>query len=182
MIRMARAGARAIVAVVAVVALAAASGCTDEDTSADATNATDVTATEIEGVEIVRIGPYEHPSGDIDYDRHPPVGGDHNPQAVRCGIYDEPVRDEWAVHSIEHGAVWIAHQERIGDGELDTIESLGDEHDKLVVAPYPGLDSPIVVTAWGAQLRLDSASDPRLEAFIERFVDASSAPEAGGGC
>ena len=33
--------------------------------------------------------------------------GEHNPVWQNCGFYNKPVRDESAVHSLEHGAVWI---------------------------------------------------------------------------
>jgi hypothetical protein len=162
-------------AVAVAVGLLLAAACGDGGSSESATG-------DIEGVEIIRIGPYEHPDGDIEYDRHPPVGGDHNPQSLRCGFYDEAVRDEWAVHAIEHGAVWVSFRASLDGDQVDVIRDLVDEHEKIVAAPYPDLDAPVVATAWGVQLRLDSARDPRLEAFIERYIDASSAPEAGGGC
>ncbi|HZY44457.1 MAG TPA: DUF3105 domain-containing protein, partial [Anaerolineae bacterium] len=44
------------------------------------------------------------------YQEVPPVGGTHDPAWLNCGIYDQPVRTENAVHSMEHGAVWITYQ------------------------------------------------------------------------
>ena len=35
----------------------------------------------------------------------PPAGGPHDPAWLDCGVYDEPVRDENAVHDLEHGTV-----------------------------------------------------------------------------
>jgi hypothetical protein len=45
----------------------------------------------------------------VDYPQSPPVGGPHNPIWQNCGFYSKPVRDEYAVHSMEHGAVWITY-------------------------------------------------------------------------
>lgn len=43
--------------------------------------------------------------GEVDYERTPPTNGDHDPLWQNCGFYEEPVRDEHAVHSLDHGAV-----------------------------------------------------------------------------
>jgi hypothetical protein len=64
--------------------------------------------------EFIDVGPTSlHVGGNIDYDQDlgiPPAGGPHNPSWQNCGFYDELVRDENAVHSLEHGAVWITYQ------------------------------------------------------------------------
>ncbi len=57
-----------------------------------------------EGVEEVAVGPAAHVEGDIDYDGHP-AGGEHSAVWLNCGAYSEPVPEENAVHSLEHGAV-----------------------------------------------------------------------------
>ncbi len=50
------------------------------------------------------------------------------------------------------------------------------------MAPYPGLDAPVVVTVWGRQLSLDGADDPRLGLFIEAFGAGETAPEPTASC
>jgi hypothetical protein len=50
----------------------------------------------------------KHTAGEVDYAQNPPVGGAHNPVWQNCGFYDKPIRDESAVHSLEHGAVWTS--------------------------------------------------------------------------
>jgi hypothetical protein len=62
------------------------------------------------------------------------------------------------------------------------VEALAEltENRYVLVSPYPDLDDPIVASAWGAQLRLDAADDPRLGEFIERF--AGNGPEPGANC
>src|SRR5215208_5439695 len=52
----------------------------------------------------------DHVRGRINYPQNPPVGGPHNPVWQKCGFYSKPVRNEHAVHSMEHGAVWITYR------------------------------------------------------------------------
>jgi hypothetical protein len=53
----------------------------------------------------------------------------------------------------------------------------------LDITPYPGLPSPIVVTSWGFQLKLTSATDPRLQQFVDKFrFSQQYSPEYGGPC
>ena len=35
------------------------------------------------------------------------------------------------------------------------------------MSPYPGLDAPISLQAWGYQLKVDNADDPRIDDFIK---------------
>jgi hypothetical protein len=39
-----------------------------------------------------------------------------------------------------------------------------------------------VASAWGYQVKLDSASDPRLEQFIRTFEQGPQTPEPGAAC
>src|SRR5512134_555969 len=50
-----------------------------------------------------------HSDAPQQYAQTPPAGGVHDDTWQNCGIYDQPVRNEDAVHSLEHGAVWLAY-------------------------------------------------------------------------
>jgi hypothetical protein len=79
-----------------------------------------VACSEQPDVKIYDVGPGErHTDGDVDYAQTPPVGGEHNPVWQNCGFYQEPVRDETAVHSLEHGAVWITYSPDIPQDEIE---------------------------------------------------------------
>ena len=60
----------------------------------------------IEGVQTFTYAGGDHRSGSLVYAENPPAGGPHNPSWLNCGIYEEAVPAEYAVHSLEHGAVW----------------------------------------------------------------------------
>ncbi|WP_053058066.1 DUF3105 domain-containing protein [Rubrobacter aplysinae] len=119
--------------------------------------------------------------GEVDYERTPPTNGDHGPLWQNCGFYPEPVRDENAVHSLDHGAVWITYGPDLPQRQVDTLRSYSDE-EYVLVSPYPDQPAPVTVTAWRNQLRLEEAGDPRLDQFVEQFRISQTAPLSGNGC
>ena len=50
------------------------------------------------------------------------------------------------------------------------------------MSPYPGMDVPISLQAWGARLQLESADDPRIDRFITEYRASDNAPEPGASC
>jgi Protein of unknown function (DUF3105) len=121
-----------------------------------------------------------HTSADVDYPQTPPVGGPHDPVWLDCGVYDQPVRDENAVHDLEHGTVWITYAPDLGSAD---VESLADALPQNgILSPHDGLKAPVVVTVWGRQLELTGADDPRLELFIDTFGGGVTAPEPFASC
>jgi hypothetical protein len=116
------------------------------------------------------------------YGMNPPAGGDHNPAWLNCGIYDQPQQNENAVHSLEHGAVWVTYDpDRVSAAHLDRLRAaMPDSY--AILSPYPGLPSAVVVSAWGAQVQLDGTDDPRLQEFIEIYWRSASSPEPSAPC
>lgn len=133
-----------------------------------------------EGVVAVPVGEPRHVEGDIEYDGHP-AGGEHSSVWLNCGVYRQPVAEENAVHSLEHGAVWITYP--LGDTTVD-VERLNGYagRNKVIVSPVIDQATPVLVTAWANQMDASDADDPRINQFIVEFAGASSAPEPGGRC
>jgi hypothetical protein len=123
-----------------------------------------------------------HVNAPVTYAQSPPVGGEHYPAWQNCGIYDQPVQSENAVHSMEHGAVWLTYRPNLSAAELDQLRSLVRGRSYTLLSPYPGQDTPIAISAWGFQLKVDSAGDARLGQFIARFRQGPQAPEPGAVC
>lgn len=110
----------------------------------------------------------------------PPVGGVHTPTWLTCGIYNQPVDTVLALHSMEHGAVWISYQPDLAAEEVAALRSVAQGDNFVLMTPYEGLASEVVLTAWGVQLELDSASDERVEQFVSRY--RNQGPELGATC
>jgi hypothetical protein len=129
------------------------------------------------------VGPAgQHTEADVDYEQNPPVGGAHNPVWQNCGYYDQPVRDENAVHSLEHGAVWITYSPDLPQDQVTELQNIAQSQTYILVSPFPGLDSPVVASAWGKQVALDGADDPDLQSFIKAYRVGPQTPEPGAVC
>jgi hypothetical protein len=158
----------------------------DEDGSAVAGNEAgdqggDDGVPSLDGVLVVAdLSPEHRDDVDIDYEQVPPIGGPHDPEWLACGAYDEPVRDENAVHDLEHGTVWVTYDPELADEDVSALEDVLP--DDGILSPYPGLPAPVVVTVWGAQLQLTGPDDPRLPLFLDEFGDGGTAPEAMASC
>ena len=135
---------------------------------------------EIAGLETFEVASAAHTEEDVDYPQDPPAGGPHNPVWQTCGYYEAPVLPEHAVHSQEHGAVWITVRPGLSEREVTLLQRLAERNDFVLVSPYPEQHEPVIASAWGAQLRLDEATDPRLRAFVRAY--AGNGPEPGAPC
>jgi hypothetical protein len=144
----------------------------------------------IDGVVLTTGLSHEHVTHHVDYPVHPPVGGPHWPPSafgaygwMACAVYTEPVVDEFAVHSLEHGAVWVTYQPGLPAAGVDQLRQLaGIRPDYVLVSPYPGQPSPVEVTAWGAQLAVTDPADPRLARFTRAYAGGGQGGELGSDC
>lgn len=110
----------------------------------------------------------------------PPVGGDHDPRFQNCGIYTQLMDTGLAVHSMEHGAVWITYRPDLPAEDVAVLQEMVRGKTYTLLSPFPDLESDVVATAWGFQLESDSVSDERLEQFIDRY--RGGGPEPGAPC
>lgn len=135
---------------------------------------------DVEGVESFE-NTANHVEGAVEYAQTPPAGGDHNPAWLNCGIYSEPQTNENAVHSLEHGAIWVTYDPSISEEELTTLRStLPSTY--VILSPFEDLPSKIVLSGWNVQLQVDKASDERIPAFIEEYWQSEDAPEPTAPC
>ena len=136
----------------------------------------------IRGVREYRNLERGHTTLEVTYDPIPPVGGKHNELPQNCGVYTEPIQNENAVHSLEHGAVWITYQPDLPADEVQALQTLTRASGYRLLSPYPGIDSPIIVSAWGYQLILKKADDSRLIKFLQKYEQSPLSPEPGALC
>ena len=167
----------AILASVLVLALAVVSPLVVQQIREDRVAATPASLDEV--VVFEDLG-NDHTEKEIEYGSVPPAGGPHDPAWLDCGAYDEPVRDENAVHDLEHGAVWITYDPELPEDEVGELLAVLPSNG--ILSPYDDLPAPVVVTVWERQLRLNGVNDPRLELFVEEFGDGGTSPEPFASC
>jgi hypothetical protein len=138
---------------------------------------------------------HNHVAEVVDYAVVPPVGGPHNGIWLNAGVYTVPVPSERAVHALEHGAVWVTYRPDLAAADvaaltafaekqqpIDEQSAPGQSNRYVVVSPWADgtLPAPVVISAWGYQLRVDSATDPRLQTFVDTFRHSEKySPEYG---
>lgn len=134
----------------------------------------------LDAVEVYEDLATTHTDEPQDYPQSPPVGGPHAPIWLDCGVYTDPVPEEYVVHDLEHGTVWITYEPDLDQDSIDTLAALLPENG--ILSPYDGLSAPVVVTVWERQLALTGADDPRLPLFIDAFGAGMTAPEPFASC
>ena len=118
----------------------------------------------------------EYPAGQhvdstqrVAYDQTPPFGGPHDATWANCTgtVYADPIRTENAVHSLEHGAIWITYNPDLVDqDQIDSLAGRVNGKSYMLMSPYPGQSSPISLQSWGHRLEIDKADDDRIDQFI----------------
>ena len=129
--------------------------------------------TEIGGHELLassQAGEGVHSTDPQTYDTVPPVSGPHAPGAAACGVHDTQIANENMVHTLEHGAVGLLYDPTLDIQQIRDLENIvGGLASHMFSAPYAGMDTPIVVTAWGYRMPLEEVDEPAIEEFIDEF-------------
>ncbi|MFF8292568.1 DUF3105 domain-containing protein [Streptomyces sp. NPDC016309] len=125
-----------------------------------------------------------HVTKSVTYPMKPPVGGDHDQVWLNCDrdVYKKPVPERNAVHSLEHGAVWVTYNSK---APADDVKKLAEKVGKTsysFMSPVEGQAGPIMLSAWGKQVTVDGADDPRVDAFFTKYVQGPQTPEPGAAC
>lgn len=122
----------------------------------------------------------------VAYDQTPPFGGPHDASWANCmgTVYDKALRDENAVHSLEHGAVWITYNpDKVDQSGIDTLKDKVEGEQYMLMSPHPGQQEPISLQSWGHQLTVPNADDERIGQFITALrLNQFAYPEVGADC
>ncbi|APE37279.1 hypothetical protein BOX37_28855 [Nocardia mangyaensis] len=183
--------------VVGVVAAVFAAGCAGGTVDGHATAALDGYAPSVNnqdpsrgipGIVTVEIPPGLHVTGSqrVAYPAIPPMGGPHDARWAACDgvVYDKALRTENVVHSLEHGAVWIAYDPaRVGAEEQATLRAKVENKPYMLMSPIPGMSDALSLQSWGHQLVPDNADDGRIDQFIVALRENPyTTPEPGATC
>ncbi|MCK1821028.1 DUF3105 domain-containing protein [Streptomyces sp. XM83C] len=161
------------------------SGSDDSSASGSAKNASGHWVTGSDGVKTWEGDlSRNHTGSSVSYPMQPPVGGDHNPVWADCNgtVYTKPVKNENAVHSLEHGAVWVTYTDKAAKADVEALAAKVKKTPYTLMSPYEKQDAPIVLSAWGHQRTVTGASDPAVDQFFQTYVQGKQTPEPGASC
>ncbi|QNE73742.1 DUF3105 domain-containing protein [Streptomyces finlayi] len=125
-----------------------------------------------------------HVGTKVDYPMNPPVGGDHNQVWMNCDadVYTAEIPKENAVHSLEHGAVWVTYNEKAKDTDIKAFSKRVSSTPYSLMSPIADQKDPLMLSAWGKQVTVKSATDPRVAQFFTKYVQGPQTPEPGAAC
>ncbi|CAK7285168.1 DUF3105 domain-containing protein [Streptomyces misionensis] len=125
-----------------------------------------------------------HVTTKVSYPMHPPVGGNHNPVWADCNgdVYTRQLQDENAVHSLEHGAVWVTYTDKASKADVEALAAKVKQTPYSLMSPYESQSAPLILSAWGHQVTVKSAKDPEVDKFFSDFVQGPQTPEPGASC
>jgi hypothetical protein len=120
----------------------------------------------------------------VSYPMEPPVGGDHNQVWMNCNgdVYTKALNNMNAVHSLEHGAVWVTYTGKAKKADVDALAAKVKKTPYTLMSPDDKQKDPIMLSAWGHQRTVTGASDPNVDKFFEKFVQGEQTPEPGAAC
>ncbi|MFH8218790.1 DUF3105 domain-containing protein [Streptomyces sp. NPDC018057] len=125
-----------------------------------------------------------HTTDPVTYPMEPPVGGDHNPVWQNCNgdVYTAPLKNEHAVHALEHGAVWVTYNAKAPKADVDALAAKVRRTPYSLMSPVADQKDPIMLSAWAHQRTVTGAADPNVDAFFAQFVQGPQTPEPGAAC
>ena len=120
------------------------------------------------------------------YNSAPATSGPHFGQPLapaRWGVHDGFLADEVLLHNLEHGYVNVHYGCPDGCPELvqqlaDIIDKATDRGGKVLMSPYPEMETRIAVTAWTFIDSFDVFDEQRISDFVNSHESSPNAPEA----
>ncbi|MCI0407404.1 MAG: DUF3105 domain-containing protein [Acidobacteria bacterium] len=113
----------------------------------------------------------------IPYNSDPPTSGPHTPYLAKWGIHDRPIPKEEQVHNLEDGGVIIQYNCPEGCPDLvEKLAAIARRYDLLILAPYPGMDKRIALTAWRRLDKLNEFDEQRIIRFIDAHIGIDHHP------
>jgi hypothetical protein len=107
------------------------------------------------------------------YNSNPPSSGPHYPNTAIVDFYDEPLEDQFVIHNLEHGDIWIAYHPRISEDSKERLKDFSDRY--VIISPREANEFDISLVAWG---RVDSFNlsenidlEQRIKDFVLRYDD-----------
>ena len=103
------------------------------------------------------------------YNSDPPTSGPHLSYVAPWGIHDTPIQKELQVHNLEDGGVAVQYHCDCPELVAKLRAIVQRYPTQVILAPYPGMDRRIALTAWGRIDKFDELDEARIERFIKAY-------------
>jgi len=103
------------------------------------------------------------------YNSDPPTSGPHLTYIAPWGIHENPIQKELQVHNLEDGGVLVQYNCDCPELVAKLREIVQRYPTQVILAPYPGMDRRIALTAWGRIDKFDELDERRLVRFINAY-------------
>lgn len=115
------------------------------------------------------------------YNTNPPTSGPHYPFLARWGIHNTTIPRELQVHNLEDGGVIVQYncrnlKKEECDELVENLTRVVGGYNRVILAPYPDMDSVIALTAWTRIDKFDKFDEYRIRRFIEAYMGIDHHP------
>lgn len=109
------------------------------------------------------------------YKTNPPVSGSHDPEPAEWGFYDQELLDTKAIHTLEHGGIWVSYQpDALNGEEIEQLRKLAKKYDRrLIISPRAQNDSKVAVASWQHLEKLENLDLELINQFLTTNVNQS---------
>ncbi len=119
----------------------------------------------------------------------PPTSGPHTQELAPWGVSDKPLHEENVVHNLEDAGVVVNYRPDLPAADVAHLKALVESYatvevtlrntspnapnqqvtGRVLMAPYPALQDPIVFTAWNRMQRFQSYDEGTMRHFIDMY-------------
>jgi len=127
----------------------------EKDTASDSKQASGHFVTGADGVKSWKgTLTRNHVTKTVAYAMEPPVGGDHNPVWMNCNgdVYTKAVNNMNAVHSLEHGAVWVTYNSKAPEADVKALAAKVRKTPYTLMSPVEDQKDPKRTVAWSRRI------------------------------
>lgn len=111
------------------------------------------------------------------YNSNPPTSGPHAGPAP-WGFSDNELKDENAIHNLEHGGIWISYKD-LDDASVEQLRTIAQKNSlSVIVSPRETNDVKVAVASWGRLMELDSVDEELINSYIKNNKNKSPEPLA----
>lgn len=116
----------------------------------------------------------------LPYNTDPPTSGPHLGSIAPWGVSSTPITKELAVHNLEDAGVIVNYSPDLDKATVERLAEVVRGYDtEVLMAPYPGLSHPIVLTTWRRIDRLQAFDEVRIKQFIDAYRGIDHHGESG---